>query len=300
MTAAAGSCFGYEIHTRLPFRFLRGGGGDPLEVYPHADTALPAAGATVLQEWPADEFQPVAVTLYASDRGYQLRMGDEWFLIDPAGGRIGVPESSDPLGREERALGLPMMLCFNHRGDLSFHAAVVDVGGGALIIGAPTQSGKTTLATAFWRAGHRVLSEDLACVRMEPEPVVFPGPTMLRLRPDMAEQMGVAGMPGVIEGRGRFRIVQDDRGAGGSDPVPVRAVVMLMGEADEVSLTPIPAVEAIPHLWELVFRLPEPLDPARCFAGVADLAGRVPVWALRRPMTVASLPDVVAALASRA
>lgn len=300
MTAPAGSCFGYAIHTPLPFRFLRSGVGEPLEVYPHATTALPAAGATVLQEWPADEFQPVTVTLYAADGAYQLCMGDEWYLIDPEGGRIGVPETADELGREERALGLPMMLCFNHRGDLSLHAAVVQVGGAALIIGAPTQSGKTTLAAAFWREGHRVLSEDLACVRMTPEPVVFPGPTMLRLRPDMAEQLGVASMPGVITGRGRYRIVQDDGDHDGAAPVPVHGVVILEGEADEVSLTRMPAVEAIPHLWELVFRLPEPFDPAQCFAGVTDLAARVPVWALRRPMTVASLPDVVEALASRA
>ena len=300
MTAPAGSCFGYEIHTSLPFRFLRGGQGEPLEVYLHSTTTLPTVGATLLHEWPADEYQPIAVTLYAAERGYQLRMGDEWFLVDPEARRIGVPETTDELGREERALGLPMMLCFNRRGDLSFHAAAVDVGGAALIIGAPTQSGKTTLAAAFWREGHRVLSEDLACVRMGPEPVVIPGPTMLRLRPDMAEQMGVASMPDVISGRGRFRIVQDDDGLSGADPVPVRAVIMLVGESDHVSMTAMPSVEAIPHLWELVFRMPEHFDSAQCFADVADLAGRVPVWALRRPMTVESLPGVVAALASRA
>jgi hypothetical protein len=298
MSAARGSCFGYDIHSELSFRFLRHPGGDRLEVYEHS-ADLPTPDAVLWEEWPPDEVQTVHVWVYRAPDTYQLRVGDDWFLIDPAALRIGVPTTDDPVGREERTWGLPLMLCFHHRGDLPLHAAAVEVDGGALVIGAPSQFGKTTLAAAFWQAGHRVLSEDLVCVEAGVAPSVIPGPAMLRLRADMADRLEVTSAPEAIRGRGRVRMPLED-GLSGSEAVPLRGIVLLVDEAETISLDRIPPVEAIPLLWELVFTMPEPFDSARCFRDVAELAATVPIWGLRRPLTVESLPEVVAFVAANA
>jgi hypothetical protein len=300
MSRPGDTCFGYSIITDLDFQFLRPGDGEPLRVYEHTERGLPSPEALLWQEWPSDETQQFTVALYRGDRHHELRMGDEWFLIDPAEPSVGVPPDGDPLGREERAWGLPLMLCFHGRGDLPLHAAAVAVGGRALVVGAPTRSGKTTLAAGFWREGHRVLTEDLACVRPGETPSVVPGPAMIRLRPDMAERLGVASMAGVVSGRGRFRVRVADPLGGGSDPVPLGAVVLILGESDEIRIEAVDPVAAIPLLWDIAFRLPEPFDAGRSFADIADLVARVPVLGLWRPLTVESLPHVVEALASRA
>ena len=121
--------------------------------------------------------------------------------------------------------GLPTLLCFLHRGDLPLHASAVQVGDGALLIGAPARFGKTSLAAAFWRTGYRVLNEDLSCVRL-PEPSVLPGPALLRMRLDMAERLGVAADPSAIDDGVRVRLAIGGDRAGDSRPVPLRGIVL--------------------------------------------------------------------------
>ncbi len=301
MSDSAGSCYGYDIRSKIPLRYLRRSGGEPLEVVTHR-VECPTPDARLWEDWPAQENETVHVRTYLAGDTVQMWFeGDGWFIVEPSRSRIAVPaDHDDPVRLEERLFGMPVMLCFVARGDIPLHAAAVDTGHGALLIGAPSEHGKTTLSAGFWREGYRVLTEDLACIRLGDRAEVLPGPASLRLRQDVAAGMGMPTRPGAPNGaRTRVPVLQDDDDDD-SSPVPLRGVVMLTGTGDEISLTPVPTVEAIRLIWELVVTLEEPFDSSRCFAAVADLASALPVWELTRPMTLESLPKVVAELVARA
>lgn len=302
MTATRGSCFGFEVRTELPLRFLRDPGGVPgeaLRVSVH-DRADAVPGDEPLVEWLPEEDVLLHARLYDHEGAYRLWIdGVGWYHIDPDAPSIEIPASEEPVRREERLWGIPALLCFLRRGELPLHASAVQVGAGAVVIGAPSRFGKSTLAAAFWREGYRVLSEDLTCVRAQ-DPSVLPGPALLRMRRDMAERLGVADHPAAITGGDRVRLPLQAAACGDSRPVPLRGIVLIGEEAAEVSMTRVPAVEAIPGLWQLSFALPERAAAARCFRELADLASGAPVWELRRPLSVEALSRVVEEIAARA
>jgi hypothetical protein len=153
---------------------------------------------------------------------------------------------------------------------------------------APRTYGKTTVAAAFHRAGHRVLSEDTTCVRLGPEPAVVPGPAMLRVRHDVAAELELPSVRRVGESDDRVHDALAD--PGDCERVPVRAVVFL-DVSDGAALEPVEQAEALGDLWALSFRLPTEDDVGRSFAGVTDLAGTVPVSRLRRPLDLGAIDD---------
>jgi hypothetical protein len=183
---------------------------------------------------------------------------------------------------EERLWGIPALLCFRERGDLPLHAASVEVGDRALILAAPRTYGKTTLAAAFHRAGHRVLSEDLSCIRLDPEPHVVPGPAMLRLRHDVAAVLDLPDADVVGEDDDRIHYALGRRG--GCEQVPLQEIILLHDSDGDTTLEPADVPDALRDLWALSFRLPSENDVSRSFAAIADLVGRVPVRRLRRPL----------------
>jgi len=286
----SGTCFGYAVHSSIPFRYLRGGDGEALHVEvgsrAHREDTVP------ILRWDTPQ-QPYRARLYENGSGYKLWIDAVgWFGIHPEERRIEIPESSDPLRREERAWGLPSLLCFMHRGDLPLHAAAVDVGGGALLFAGPRMSGKTTLAAVMARAGYRVLAEDLSCLRLAPEPAIVPGPAMLRVRHDVAESLGWmdAGHP---RSHDRVHVALPPETRGTCDPVPVRGIVFLRPSDDGISLERVSATDALRDVWALSFHLPTDADRARSFAGIADLVSCVPVWDLSRPKRFDALTETV-------
>ncbi|MGE4178154.1 MAG: hypothetical protein AB7G65_20205 [Thermoleophilia bacterium] len=299
--ATGGTCYGFAIDSPLAFRFLRHGDGDPLRVVDHHEDG--DAGAPLLMEWFPGEGVALHARLHADDLG-RFRLWIDtvgWYLVDPARREIAVPADEDPLRREERLWGLPALLCFLARGDTSVHAAAVQIGDGALLVGAPSGHGKSTLAAAFWREGHRLLSDDLSCIRHEGGgPVVVPGPALMRLRPDMAAELGVTAMPEAHVTPDRVRLRPAEDLVGDCAPVPLRGIVLLGEPTAEMSMEPVAPTAAIPELWPLRFSLPGREAEGACFEGIAALADSVPVWRLHRPLTVAALPDVVRFVADHA
>lgn len=283
---ALGTCFGFSVHTALPLEYLRAGEGEPLEV-----TAPAPEGDEdddrLLIEWKPSPGRPLEARLYADEQArFRLWIqGGGWFSIDPHARRVHVPEAG--VRTEERLWGIPALLCFRARGDLPLHAAAVEVGGRALILAAPRTYGKTTLAAAFHRAGHRVLSEDLTCIRLEPQPHVVPGPAMLRLRRDVAAALDLPDADVVGEDDDRIHYALRDRG--NCEPVPLREILLLHDSDDDATLEPAELPDALRDLWALSFRLPTEADVGRSFAAIADLAGRVPVRRLLRPLRLDDL-----------
>lgn len=300
MTASAGTCFGFRVVSALPFQYLRAGEGEPLSIEEDGGQEGGPNDRLVLEWKPSPELRFHA-RLYDSAGAYRLWIdGTGWFLVDLAQSRITVPPSGDPIRREERLWSIPALLAFAARGDLALHAAAVEADGGALLLAGPRTFGKTTLAAGFWREGHRVLSEDLARVRLSPEPAVVPGPAMLRLRNDVAERLELPETRRQAVDEERTHLALEGARRGDCEPVPLRGIVLLRPSEEGRGLERVGAAEALRDLWAVSFRFPAEDARAHCFAQVAALADAVPVWNLAHPLNLESLSGTVQYIARHA
>jgi len=294
------TCFGYRVGSEVPLRYLRRGGAldesAPLVVRATREPDPGPEGA-LLREWLPTELNPFHARLFVEDDRYRFWVdGAGSYRVDPANATIEVPAEGDPLQREERMWGIPAVLCFQHRGDHSVHAASIGIGGRALLFAAPGRFGKTTLATAFHGAGYDLLAEDSSCVRFEPEPVALPGPAMLRVRPDSYERLGVPDAEVLAARPDRVHLaIHEDRRASG-DPRALSGIVLLRRAEEGVRVERVPPEAAIQELWNVSLGVPTDEDRALRFERVARLAAAVPVWNLHRPLAYELLPDVIEAV----
>ena len=287
------SVFGYAIRSSISLRFLRhGGGSEPLEVVEDSASNRPAQGE-LLGEWPLQGTSyPAHARLFRVTDGYEFLTSDAGlFRINIDQRRIQVPATDDELLREQRLHGLPMILTFLARGDISVHAAAVEVGSGAVILAAPSRHGKSTLAMAFQRAGHRVLSEDLVCCRPTTGEAI-PGPALLRIRPDMHSEELPDGLFVAARRDDRVFVGFDAARAGSAAPVRIIAIVFLR-EAPTLAVEPSDPVTALKDLWHLNFRTGTEQSRVSAFRSLSSLVDSARVWNASRPLITDALPDTV-------
>ena len=294
---AQGTCFGFELYSAIPFRCLRNGSGRPLEVRDSPAVQVVDPG-TFIGEWEDGTVPSVFARLYRDGDVYRLwTRGGGWILIEPQIPRITLPPFDDPARSEENVWNIPIALCLLHWGDLALHAAAVEINGGALMLVAPGGSGKTTLAAAFAQAGYRVLSEDVSCITIDGHPAIVPGPAMLRLRPDIMSSVKLpqADVMRRLPSRITMALSAEDRG--NCSPVPLRGIIMLHTADAEFTFEQIPAVDAVPAIWQLTFMMPGDEWKTFCFTQLVDLVKVVPVWRFERPLRFEALPETVRRLA---
>jgi hypothetical protein len=251
------------------------------------------AEAKPILEWHITNDGVFHARLYEDEGRFRLWVeGTGTYVIDPFVPSISLPRNGNPVKREARLWAIPTVLCFLARGDVALHAAAVETDDGAVLLAAPGTFGKTTLAAGFLQAGYRVLSEDLSCLRMRDGPAIFPGPALLRVRRDVAGQLELRAARRLDGGDERVYIALEGS-RGDSAPVPVRAIVFLRESEDGIRLEPVDPARAIPDLWALSFALPTADNRARCFEALADLAHRIPIWNLARPLRLTELEKTV-------
>lgn len=292
--AALGSCVGFGISSALPFRTLRSGYGPALLVDLRSG---PEPRGEEIVTWRPRTLNAFHGRLLRLDHRYAFWASDAgWFVIDPSVPSISVDDVAEDeeasLIRELRLFGVPASICAMERGDVAIHASAVEIDGQAVLFAGPSMHGKTTLAAAFTARGHRLLSEDTARCAVSMEPVIHPGPAVVRLRSDVADHMRVPHATGLPAPDGRVPLIFDTDRRGTGAPVPLGAIVLLRSD-DEVNLTPVSAHEAARDLFALSFRLPLAEHRSATFARVVDLAARVPVLNLYRPMTLESIDEVI-------
>ena len=291
----AGTCFGYGVESELRFAYLRGGAGAEAMSVRVGAAHGPQPGDALALSWPRRDGRPWSAELFRRNGRFALSIdGAGWFEVDPGEREILVPEGEeDVVRREERLWGIPALLCFLGRGDLPLHAAAVEVDGRAVLLAGPRRAGKTTLAAAFVAAGHRLLSEDLCCLRRSPHWSIVPGPAMLRLRHDVARAVELPGAQAVADDPERVHFALPEASRGTCAPVPLGAILLLRESAGAIEMSRVDPSRAIPDLWALSFRLPDHQDRVRCFAGVTALADGVPVYNLARPLRMDTLASTV-------
>jgi len=297
---AAPSLFGFRIETDVPLRFLREGGGvETIRVAvapgtPHRPSHAP------LGEWPLHGASvPATAALYEVPGGYEYWTSDAGrFAVDLAQGRIEIPAEGDEILREQRLHGMPMLLAFANRGDVSLHAAAVEVEGRAMILAAPSMFGKTTLALAFHERGYRLLTEDLVCCRPGTTELI-PGPALARMRPDVYAGAPPKGMEAVAVRPDRVFLSPPVGERGPSSPLPIGGICLLR-EGESIRADPAQPLEVVKDIWHLGFRLPTAAGRSESFRQVTQLATAVPVWNVQRPMRLDLLGDTVALIAGLA
>jgi hypothetical protein len=264
---------------------------DELRVEEGSDP-IPAVGEPLYERLPRPD-RPLHARIFTEGDRFRLWTDqDGWFEIDPGSRVVTVPREAEAIRREERVWGYPAMLLFLARGDLPIHASAVEVAGDALMFAAPGQHGKTTLATAFHAAGHRLLCDDISCCRVGEPPTVIPGPAVTRIRRDAYERLEIPEVHVTLDEPERVHLAIDDGRRGDGDAVPLRGIVLLRASED-LGFERVPAERALPDLWTLIFKLPRDEERARCFQATAALASSVPIWNLHRPLVFDSLPHVV-------
>lgn len=290
--------FGFSIHSDLALRFLRSGGGTESLAVGSAEDERSEPEGELLGEWPLQgTAYPAHARLFRVAGGYEYWTSDAGlFRVDVENQRIVVPRSDDDLLLEQRLHGMPMILSFVDRGDISLHAAAVEMGSGAVVLAAPSRFGKSTLAFALQRAGHRMLSEDLICCRPATGEAI-PGPALFRIRPDVFDGQLPKGLFIVSQRPDRVFVGFDDVTRGSGRPLPIRAIVFLR-EADRLAMEPVPRPTALKDLWRLSFRTGTEDARADSFRQLTQLAGTVPCWDLHRPLLLDSLASVVELLQS--
>ena len=291
-----GVVFGFDVSSSLDLLFLRDGPGEPLTV---SEGVVPVPRETEpFMEWRPRDGNPFEAKLFESDGGFVLDVPELGsYGVDPRGSRVVVPPGADPIRREERLWGIPMAICLIDRGDLALHAASVEVAGRALLLCGPSRFGKTSLAAGFLRRGHRILSEDMTCARPGREPSVLPGPALLRMRRDVAQDLGrIDGTSIRAEDDDRIHLSLEGRARGGGAPVPLAGVVVLRRGTSDVELYRVSPERFVPELFTVGFVPPTHDGRARGFTGVVDLLGAVPVWLLDRPLEMGLLDHVVGRL----
>jgi len=288
-----GSCYGFDIHATIPLACLRNGGGTPMEI----DTVAPLEPdppPPMIAEWTEAVPETPYARLHGSRDEYWLWMNRVgWTRVRPRDQHITLPAFLHPAVREEWLWTTPVSLCLLERGDLALHAAAIEVNGEAVLIVASGNAGKSTLAAAFVRAGYRLLSEDITCLRIDGVPSVIPGPAMLRLRRDVVPHVVLPRARVIREVHSRVTLALDEAVRGRCDPVPVRTVYMLEAVSATPRKTHLPPAAGIQRLWPMVFTLPLKDCTARSFGHLCSLAAGTPIWSFTRPARLEELPRAV-------
>ena len=161
---------------------------------------------------------------------------------------------------------LALLSCYDRH---PLHAAAVAHRGHALLLAAPSGTGKSTLAYACHEAGLDLLGDDHVRVQLAPSLRVWGWPGRVRLLAEAAAQLGVAGEP-VKLANGKLKSVVEARCAVTADRLVANDVTLcvLTRDGDSVSIDPLapdalaraleaqlaPGFDRFPARWPRVVR----------------------------------------------
>lgn len=205
---------------------------------------------------------------------------------------------------------LPRAAC--HQGRLVMHASAVRLKDGRIIaFSGPSGRGKSTLALAFKRAGHEVITDDCLLLEQRDGHVkAIPAYPSMRLWPDsLAALAGDERLQGVqVSSMAHYTSKKQLRFAPAAMPAAVgrtdlSALYLLAepgtaGENRPITIEPVFGSTAIMALIEPLFALDvRDRDVMKSnFARVGRMAGAVPIFHLAYPRDFSVLPEVVGRL----
>lgn len=213
-----------------------------------------------------------------------------------------IAVDSDPNVPNEILRHLIIGPVFNHllhqRGYFVLHASTVEIDGSAVAFVGESGMGKTTTATAFLRAGQRVLSDDVAAI--EPglgrdHPSVRSGYPSIKLDPTIIKQFDVPVERPQRTSETRDRHFHGLRHEQPDSPVPLERIYLLE-DAQRHAVVPIESRRRVLELVRNTYTvglLGETDQAERNFDRAATLAESVPVRRLHRQRDLGKLSELV-------
>lgn len=200
--------------------------------------------------------------------------------------------NNDPAAIRPYLLGAGFGGLLHQRNVLLLHGSVVSIGDRAVAFLGESGRGKSTLAAAFYDAGHEVVSDDITAVSPTAKHHrVLPGFPTLKLDPGhLLAPQDVESWPNPAGEKRFYRVPRDDH----PRPLPLERVYVL-DDGSSPTIEQFDAQTAVRALIRHTYRayLVEPMGRAeRHLQQCTELAERTPVLGLQRPKTVDALSEV--------
>jgi len=221
---------------------------------------------------------------------FLIRKGRE-VIIDPAP------------GVEERVLRLSILgpvltLLLHQRGSFVLHASAIEVAGQAIAFMGGPGWGKSTQAAILESRGYGIVADDATAIDMNGNGCkVIPGFPWLKLWPDAILTLGekpesMTQLHPLLEKRGRRAAHEFSQ-----KPLPLRRIYLLAVDSSPAiePCNPQEALTGIMRHWKGSQFGPDLLrssDLSSFFLQCANLANKVAVYRLKRPASLAALPEV--------
>jgi len=199
-------------------------------------------------------------------------------------------------------LGSAFGALLHQRGITPIHGSAVGVDGGAIIFCGPKGHGKSTLAGAFARLGHPLLSDDVCALTLDEGGVwLHPAFPRLNLLSDAAQRLAVdvddSGNVQPFSGKHLVPVAHFS-----AQPARLLAVYELHpAPVDAVHLRPLIGYEQLTSLMGNTYRVQfanEMGHAARHFAALQEIAHHVPVVRVKRPDAAYLLDELVEVIRS--
>lgn len=304
MSARSYEVFGGTLHSDFPIDNLPESSGSP------PDWTLRVEKSTVAVDGEAlgsdDVYGDTRVRGFRTAQGFALVFDDTGRFDVSGDGSVITwyrPDTAVDESAQADITSRVLALALHARGVLTLHASAVSIGGSGVAFMAPKNYGKSTLCSALVLGGARALSDDTVPVQPGDDPRLTPGLPRLRLWRDSASRLfglGDDADPGT-----RKHLSELGEGQVESRPVPFRAAYVLnpvstMPDGVAASRNQLDTIAAtmmfVRHakLGSLLTGSESPVMLARS----ADIARRVPVYALHVLRDLDRLDDVVSQLVS--
>lgn len=181
---------------------------------------------------------------------------------------------------------IPLAILARWRGDVTLHAGGFATRVGAWGLLGEREAGKSTMLAALAQHDVPLLSDDLLAI-LDGE--VWPGPSCVDLRPDVAERFPRAQNLGIVGGRRRFRLVTPPA----ERRLPLRGIfVLAWHDGPGITVEEVTTEERLRLLYSAEYvALVGPADPQK----ILQLL-HVPVWRIARPRTWEATDQAVEAI----
>lgn len=292
-----------EIDLQALPRADRATPGGVIEVIASASGEAPAIVDAWLHHWYEDGGSARVLSLARHGDGYRLRFpGLCDFLLDAGAGHITAEplDGLEPDTFEHLLIDQVLPRLLAHRGELVAHASAVRIGDRTALFLGRSGWGKSTLAGLLHRAGHRLLSDDCALLRMDDRGVTaVPTYPSLRMYDDSISQtVGTGGATASVAGYSQKRRVAVADATADGAARQVHAIYLLNDPAAPVTrhgVDPLPPAVACMAIVEHSFRL-DMTSTAHTTALLRQAAGvlqRIPAFSLRYPRDYTSSSQLI-------